>query len=43
VLSQPAVKLLVRNPELSSDAMVAVLDPVLGHAAAARRTAMIES
>ena len=33
VLSQPAVKLLVRNPELSSDAMVAVLDPVLGHAA----------
>jgi Cof subfamily protein (haloacid dehalogenase superfamily) len=33
VLAQDAVKLLVRNPELSSDAMVAVLSPVLGHAA----------
>jgi hydroxymethylpyrimidine pyrophosphatase-like HAD family hydrolase len=33
VLSQPAVKLLVRNPGLSSDAMVAVLGPKLGHAA----------
>jgi hydroxymethylpyrimidine pyrophosphatase-like HAD family hydrolase len=27
------VKLLLRNPELSSDAMVAALTPVLGHAA----------
>jgi hydroxymethylpyrimidine pyrophosphatase-like HAD family hydrolase len=33
LLSRPAVKLLLRNPELSSDAMVAALTPVLGHAA----------
>lgn len=33
LLSRPAVKLLVRHPQLSSDAMVAALAPVLGHKA----------
>jgi hydroxymethylpyrimidine pyrophosphatase-like HAD family hydrolase len=33
LLSRPAVKLLVREPRLSSDAMVAALAPVLGGAA----------
>lgn len=33
LLSRPAVKLLVREPRLSSDAMVAALSPVLGDAA----------
>jgi Cof subfamily protein (haloacid dehalogenase superfamily) len=30
LLSRPAVKLLIRSPELSSDAMVAALAPVIG-------------
>jgi hydroxymethylpyrimidine pyrophosphatase-like HAD family hydrolase len=33
LLSRPAVKLLVREPRLSSDAMVAALAPVIGDAA----------
>ncbi|MHA6629036.1 HAD family hydrolase [Pseudonocardia sichuanensis] len=33
LLSRPAVKLLVREPRLSSDAMVAALTPVIGDAA----------
>jgi hydroxymethylpyrimidine pyrophosphatase-like HAD family hydrolase len=33
LLSRPAVKLLVREPRLSSDAMVAALTPVIGGAA----------
>jgi HAD superfamily hydrolase (TIGR01484 family) len=33
LLSRPAVKLLVRDPRLSSDAMVAALTPVIGDAA----------
>jgi Cof subfamily protein (haloacid dehalogenase superfamily) len=33
LLSRPAVKLMVRNPELSSDEMVAALAPALGPAA----------
>ncbi|WP_308282955.1 HAD family hydrolase [Pseudonocardia nigra] len=33
LLSRPAVKLLVRSPRLSSDAMVAALAPVVGDAA----------
>ncbi|SHK78248.1 hypothetical protein SAMN05443637_1121 [Pseudonocardia thermophila] len=33
LLGEPAVKLLVRNPSLSSDAMVAALAPVIGDAA----------
>ncbi len=33
LLSRPAVKLLVRSPELSSEAMVAALAPVVGAAA----------
>ncbi|GAA5169154.1 Cof-type HAD-IIB family hydrolase [Pseudonocardia eucalypti] len=30
LFAQPAVKLLVRNPDMTSDEMVAVLEPVLG-------------
>jgi Cof subfamily protein (haloacid dehalogenase superfamily) len=33
LLDQPAVKLLIRGPRLSSDAMVAALTPVIGHEA----------
>jgi hydroxymethylpyrimidine pyrophosphatase-like HAD family hydrolase len=33
LLSRPAVKLLIRDPRLSSDAMVAALTPVIGHEA----------
>lgn len=33
LLARPAVKMLVRNPELSSDAMVAAIAPVIGNAA----------
>jgi hydroxymethylpyrimidine pyrophosphatase-like HAD family hydrolase len=33
LVAQPAVKMLVRHPQLSSDAMVAALAPVLGDAA----------
>ncbi|MCW2722622.1 HAD family hydrolase [Pseudonocardia sp.] len=33
LLDRPAVKMLIRSPELSSDAMVAVLAPVIGDAA----------
>jgi Cof subfamily protein (haloacid dehalogenase superfamily) len=33
LLSRPAVKLLVREPRLSSDAMVAALEPAIGDAA----------
>src|SRR5690348_14322489 len=33
LLERPAVKLLIRDARLSSDAMVAALDPVLGHEA----------
>jgi HAD superfamily hydrolase (TIGR01484 family) len=33
LLGEPAVKLLVRDPRLSSDAMVAALEPVIGHEA----------
>jgi hydroxymethylpyrimidine pyrophosphatase-like HAD family hydrolase len=33
LLGRPAVKLLVRDPRLSSDAMVAALTPVIGHEA----------
>ncbi|MCO1657925.1 HAD family hydrolase [Pseudonocardia humida] len=33
LLDRPAVKMLVRNPGLSSDAMVAALTPVVGHLA----------
>ena len=31
--AEPAIKLLARAPELSSDAMVAALAPVVGHLA----------
>ena len=33
LLAQPAIKMLARAPELSSDAMVAALTPVIGHLA----------
>ena len=33
LLDRPAIKMLVRAPDLSSDAMVAALDPVVGHLA----------
>jgi hydroxymethylpyrimidine pyrophosphatase-like HAD family hydrolase len=33
LLGRPAVKLLIRDPRLSSDAMVAALTPVIGHEA----------
>ena len=33
LLDRPAIKMLVRAPELSSDAMVAALTPVVGHLA----------
>jgi len=33
LLARPAVKMLIRSPELSSDAMVAALAPVIGDAA----------
>ena len=33
LLGSPAVKMLARAPDLSSDAMVALLDPVVGHLA----------
>ena len=33
LLDRPAIKMLARAPELSSDAMVAALTPVVGHLA----------